>query len=351
MKGFSGAKFKKFKSQQEAEVYIGARPKGSIDEVPDPSRKLDEPAAKRPKTNKARKHFKDSNFSEMLDNKLARSSSKADQNIVDTVDATIVDLDECPNKQTFDATESEDEIFMKIAEYPDQPSTSAAGNSSKTSALLKTKTCEALPLSKATPSTNKDPSAIKYEPPLPTTEKFYNGHKFQEDAKGFVHVYTDGSCESNGKFTAAAGLGVYFGENHSLNASDPVEGKPTNNAGEIQAAIRAIQDAQNCNVKRLNIFTDSHFLINSACKWMVQWKRKDWRLATGRKVVNQKDFKRLDELIETGNMLIKWSYIPAHKGYHGNEEADRLAKIGASRFRYKKKGGDSDDDDLFDQIY
>lgn len=130
-----------------------------------------------------------------------------------------------------------------------------------------------------------------------------------------------------------------------MNVSAPVDGRPTNNAGEIQAAIRAIQDAQRCDIKRLNIYTDSQFLINSVCKWMSSWKRKDWRLATGKKVVNEKDFKRLDELIERGDMLIKWSYIPAHSGHPGNEEADRLAKIGASLYRTKKENDEDDEDD------
>lgn len=188
---------------------------------------------------------------------------------------------------------------------------------------------------------------IEFKPPAPTSPKVYNGTTFQEDSKGFVHVYTDGSSLSNGTFTAAAGFGVYFGENHILNVAQPVTGRPTNNVGEIQAATRAIRDAQTYGVKRLNIFTDSQFLINSVCKWIPGWKRKDWKLASGKMVVNQKDFKELDNLIESGNMLIEWSYIPAHKGFQGNEEADKLAKIGASMYRSRKEkvedGSDNDD--------
>lgn len=46
--------------------------------------------------------------------------------------------------------------------------------------------------------------------------KRYGNHDFLEDDKGFVHVYTDGSCENNGNSNAIAGYGVYFGENHAL---------------------------------------------------------------------------------------------------------------------------------------
>lgn len=37
-----------------------------------------------------------------------------------------------------------------------------------------------------------------------------------EDDEGYVHVYTDGSCENNGRRNAIAGYGVYFGEQHPL---------------------------------------------------------------------------------------------------------------------------------------
>lgn len=46
--------------------------------------------------------------------------------------------------------------------------------------------------------------------------KQYGKHHFLEDDEGYVHVYTDGSCENNGRANAVAGFGVYFGEGHSL---------------------------------------------------------------------------------------------------------------------------------------
>lgn len=46
--------------------------------------------------------------------------------------------------------------------------------------------------------------------------KMYGGHNFLEDNDGYVHVYTDGSCENNGRSNAIAGYGVYFGEGHIL---------------------------------------------------------------------------------------------------------------------------------------
>lgn len=282
VKGFSGAAFKKFKSQKEAQAFI----------------------EKAPPVKKQKSQTKIS-FSAAVDAISKTTKRKAEE-------------------------ENCDEIFHNLPEFPDEPSTSKLEPATK-----KSKTLAA--------------TKIPYDPPKPTTQKTYKGYKFNEDSDGFVHVYTDGSSFNNGKYSAAAGFGVFFGDNHPLNVSEPVIGRPTNNVAEIQAAIKAVKIAQSCEVKRLNIFTDSQFLMKSACIWTPIWKKKDWKVQQGKAVVNQKDFKELDSLIESGNMLVKWSYIPAHRGKHGNEEADRLAKNGASLYRSKRdlkegKGSDSSDE-------
>ncbi|XP_022115421.2 ribonuclease H1 [Pieris rapae] len=153
---------------------------------------------------------------------------------------------------------------------------------------------------------------------------------FKVDDDGFVQVYTDGACSSNGRSGARAGIGVYWGDGHSLNLSEPVSGRATNNCGEIQAATKAIKQAIDHGVDKLAIYTDSKFLINSVTKWMPGWKRKGWKLQSGEPVKNEMDFKDLDSVQNKIN--IKWNYVEAHKGIHGNEMADQLAKAGASRY-------------------
>ncbi|XP_038122121.1 ribonuclease H1 [Culex quinquefasciatus] len=71
--------------------------------------------------------------------------------------------------------------------------------------------------------------------PLMKLEK-YCIYNFHQNEDGFVYVYTDGSWEGNGTAAACAGLGVYFGEGHTLNA---VSGRATNNCREFQAAALA----------------------------------------------------------------------------------------------------------------
>ncbi|KAJ8733868.1 hypothetical protein PYW07_014419 [Mythimna separata] len=171
---------------------------------------------------------------------------------------------------------------------------------------------------------------ILIEPPQSKRRKTSGGAEFDVDNDGFVQVYTDGACSANGKTGARAGLGVYWADGHPLNISEPVSGRATNNCGEIQAATRAIKVALQNGVDKLSINTDSKFVINSVTKWMPGWKRKGWKLASGEPVKNEKDFKDLDSVQH--KLQIKWNYVEAHRGIHGNERADELAKAGAAMY-------------------
>ncbi|XP_074640906.1 ribonuclease H1-like [Tubulanus polymorphus] len=160
-------------------------------------------------------------------------------------------------------------------------------------------------------------------------------HRFMSNDTGFnmtgsaVIVYTDGACSSNGKKGAAAGIGVYWGEGHPMNVSERLPGRQTNNRAEIHAAVKAIKQAKSMNKLSVKLHTDSQFLINSVTKWMKNWKRNGWKLASGEPVVNREDFEALD--LAMCGMNIQWVHVRGHAGILGNEEADRLANAGAKK--------------------
>ncbi|XP_041044401.1 ribonuclease H1 [Carcharodon carcharias] len=144
-----------------------------------------------------------------------------------------------------------------------------------------------------------------------------------------VAVYTDGCCSSNGRKGAQAGIGVYWGPAHSLNLSERLPGRQTNQRAEIIAACRAIEQAKELNIEKLVVFTDSMFTINGITKWIKSWKSNGWKLSSGGSVINKEDFERLDKL--TSGINIEWMHVPGHAGFPGNEAADSLAKEGASK--------------------
>ncbi|KFZ67616.1 Ribonuclease H1, partial [Podiceps cristatus] len=145
----------------------------------------------------------------------------------------------------------------------------------------------------------------------------------------FAVVYTDGCCSGNGRNRARAGIGVYWGPGHPLNTSERLPGRQTNQRAEIYAACKAIEQAKSQNIKKLIIYTDSKFTINGITSWIDNWKTNGWRTSSGGSVINKEDFERLDYLSK--GIEIQWMHIPGHSGFQGNEEADRLAREGASK--------------------
>ncbi|OQR79448.1 ribonuclease H1-like [Tropilaelaps mercedesae] len=139
-------------------------------------------------------------------------------------------------------------------------------------------------------------------------------------------VYTDGACSKNGKADARAGIGVYWGDGDVRNVSEPLEGRPTNNRAEIHAAVKAIRQAKEQGLDRLEIRTDSSFLIKSITQWVDGWQRKNWMSAAGKPVINREDFEILLKAQE--GIAVTWTHVPGHAGVHGNEMADRLAVAG-----------------------
>lgn len=89
----------------------------------------------------------------------------------------------------------------------------SGGSSSKSNTLKRARPDESPEEASTTASPELDSKR-----PRTIGMKTYGRHSFLEDADGFVHVYTDGSCEGNGQKKAVAGLGVYFADGHALYA-------------------------------------------------------------------------------------------------------------------------------------
>ena len=115
--------------------------------------------------------------------------------------------------------------------------------------------------------------------------------------------------------------------------SAPVKGRATNNAGEIQAAVRAIWDCSDFGLDAIQINTDSEFLLDSVLEYMYRWRRNGFCKANGEPLANQRDFINLNKALKrNSHMTIHWEHVSAHSGNPFNEEADRLAKEGASQY-------------------
>jgi len=115
-------------------------------------------------------------------------------------------------------------------------------------------------------------------------------------------VYTDGACENNGKPSARAGFGVWFGEDGPPPISSPLEGPiQTNQRAEMTAVIAALEVLLNQGTSSLSsknkkrpkqappviIFSDSKYTINGLKAWMPNWKSNNWRTSNDKPVKNK----------------------------------------------------------------
>ncbi|CAG2119076.1 unnamed protein product [Medioppia subpectinata] len=152
-----------------------------------------------------------------------------------------------------------------------------------------------------------------------------NGGPMETDWCGpWFQIYTDGACRGNGTAAPIAGIGVHFPTRYEYDLSEPLPERQTNNRAEIWAVIRALQTAHTFEEYRVEIITDSDFLVKAMTKWIHKWYRNDWKNANGEDVVNKYDFLELENACDLMKS-VKWTKVAAHSGIAGNMNADQLA--------------------------
>ncbi|KAI4695808.1 hypothetical protein J4E81_006137 [Alternaria sp. BMP 2799] len=194
-----------------------------------------------------------------------------------------------------------------------------------------------------------DPSEDPYYSRIPRSELvFYNPDKnisqlrmkvmsrpnpIPDDAT--LVVYIDGACRNNGRPTARASYGVYFGPDSLYNICGLLdESLPqTSTRAEIeafrQALWRIIAVTVTCReVFRIKIATDSSFLVKAMSQWIERWIEKNGVGSNDRQVAHFQVLKKLhDDMVslenndKTGHREYQFWHVPRNM----NREADALA--------------------------
>lgn len=108
----------------------------------------------------------------------------------------------------------------------------------------------------------------------------------------------------------------------------------TNNIGELSAVVDLLRQTR--GVDELLILCDSQYVINSVTKWMAGWKRKGWRKADGKQVMNRELLEELDRLMaerKADGGTVRFEWVKGHAGHPLNEAADRLANGAAAAYQ------------------
>lgn len=135
-------------------------------------------------------------------------------------------------------------------------------------------------------------------------------------------LYTDGACSGN---PGPGGWGVVaYLEDGSAHEIGGRASQTTNNRMELQAAIAALDYYKSRGQQEsVELYTDSEYVKNGITKWIQGWKRKGWKTAAGKAVLNQDLWQELDAL---NSGLIHWKYVRGHAGDLGNERCDAIAR-------------------------
>ena len=136
-----------------------------------------------------------------------------------------------------------------------------------------------------------------------------------------VEIFTDGACSGNPGPGGWGAILRYQGTEKELSGG---ETETTNNRMELMAAIAGlIALTRPCAVK---LVTDSQYVMKGIQEWMPNWKKRNWRTANKKPVLNIELWQQLDGLVAQHE--IEWEWVKGHSGHPENELADQLANQG-----------------------
>ena len=104
----------------------------------------------------------------------------------------------------------------------------------------------------------------------------------------------------------------------------------TNNRGELMAVLDLLWSTADSD-EGLKIYCDSQYVINALTKWMPGWKRKGWKKADGKEVLNKDLLASLDKALSGRTVEFEW--VKGHNNHELNEAADDRARAAATAFQ------------------
>jgi ribonuclease HI len=105
------------------------------------------------------------------------------------------------------------------------------------------------------------------------------------------------------------------------------EADTTNNRMELMAAIRGLETlSKPCQVL---LQSDSQYVVKGITAWLKDWKRRGWKKADGKPVLNADLWQALDTQLTRHQVEARW--VKGHAGHAENERVDRLANEAAQR--------------------
>ena len=153
--------------------------------------------------------------------------------------------------------------------------------------------------------------------------------------KSDLEIWTDGACV-NGSFKEQSytGSGDYAAV--IINKVDKrvvvVSGNEESTTSQRMELLAAIMGLYKINRgSRIEVFSDSKYLVNGITDWVFRWKSNHWRLnRKGTEMVKNQDL--WETLLEVSKAhKIRWTWVKGHAGHVLNERCDRIAQSEARK--------------------
>ncbi len=149
-------------------------------------------------------------------------------------------------------------------------------------------------------------------------------------------IYTDGSCkvatrEKNG----TCAIVVVDGQNIVHKQGYKYE-DTTNNRMELMGCIQALKWVETNNTGRVYIHMDSQYVQIGITEWIAGWKKKGWKTANKKPVMNQDLWIVLDNL--RGKLpMVQFQWVKGHNQNRFNEMADQLCDSSYSQVSEERR--------------
>ncbi|MDO8579745.1 MAG: ribonuclease HI [bacterium] len=145
-----------------------------------------------------------------------------------------------------------------------------------------------------------------------------------------IRIFTDGSSRGN---PGPGGWGTIISTEREVIELGGREDRTTNNRMELVAAINALEyvrGRKNVDTDgKIELFSDSKYVIMGITEWIVGWQTKGWKTAGRKAVLNRDLWEKLANA--KAGLTVEWKYVAGHTGHYGNERCDEIATRFADR--------------------
>ncbi len=143
------------------------------------------------------------------------------------------------------------------------------------------------------------------------------------ESQGFYKLYIDGSYHSPTDNSGIGGIIEDLKGNQKIFSYSFKKG--SSNLTELLAINKGLNRLK--NVDKIQVFTDSRYVIRGLVQWIHFWKLNDWQTAHGKKVKFAKLWQETDQLCE--GKIIEFKWIKGHIGHKEQSFCHNLAKESA----------------------